>query len=547
MEKFAALISQLDGTTSTQEKLDLLVRYFQSVPDRDALCALALLSGWRPRRCLNSSELRSLAAKEASLPLWLVEEAYHFTGDLAETLALLIPFPGNATPSALPTSLTEVLTTLQNLVSNPERARDFILYVWRGTRPSERFVFNKLLTGGFRIGVAQRMALQAFALSRGLDPDFVARRLGGDWNPLDMDSAFSEQDQEEADLHRPFPFCLAHPLELDDVGSLSVDTFFFEYKWDGIRGQLLRVQGRCDLWSRGGEWLNSAFPEIVEAVADLPSDGVLDGEILIWREGQIQSFQELQKRIGRKKPGPDIRRRYPAIFLAFDLLSVEGQDLRTWPLAERRRMLEEFLPARHPVLRASNLLQPASWEEALDLREKAKNYGAEGLMIKNKEAPYHGGRKRGVWWKWKVAPLTVDAVLLYAQSGHGRRAGLCTDFTFGLWHEGQLVPFAKAYSGLTDEEMEEVNRFIRHNTLEKFGPVRRVKPELVFELAFEGIHRSSRHKSGVAVRFPRILRWRHDKKAQEADGLEHLKNLALQRQPTGNSESHPQKSAGDNF
>lgn len=524
MREFTQLLADLDSTTATGEKLKRLTDFFEKAEVREALCALALFTGWRPPRLLRSSDLRALASEEAALPLWLVEEAYHFTGDLAETLALLVEPEAKITPEeARSASLFEVLEQMEGLsMESEENRKAFIVTFWRTHNRQERFVFNKLLTGGFRIGVAERIARQAFAKAKSLSEDAVAQRTGGTWNPLHTNPAELFNSRHHDGL-RTYPFCLAHPLEESEFfDQEKPEDFLCEYKWDGIRGQLLKAGGQAVLWSRGGESLEAAFPELLEAARELPDNLALDGEILVIQSDSVCPFQDLQKRIGRKKPSPSLLRKYPAVFLAFDLLRLNGRDLRELPLNERRRFLEELLASAPGALKLNPTLHPASWDEAAEWRRQAPERGAEGLMLKALNAPYVGSRKRGVWWKWKVAPLTVDAVLLYAQAGHGRRAGLYTDFTFAVWHEGRLVPFAKAYSGLTDEEMKEVNHFIQRNTLEKFGPVRSVKPELVFELAFEGIQPSNRHKSGVAVRFPRILRWRKDKQPYEADTLETL-------------------------
>jgi DNA ligase-1 len=527
MKDFARLLAELDSTTATGEKLKRLRHYFEKAEGREALCALALFTGWRPPRLFRSSDLRQLATEVTALPLWLVEEAYHFTGDLAETLALIT----DAEPEMLggenpPTSLVETLERLVQLSKeNEEKRKNFVRIFWQTHDRQERFVFNKLLTGGFRIGVAERMARQAFAQARRLNEEAVAQRTAGIWDPLNT----SPEDFFHSQHHNGlliFPFCLAHPLnEADFFAQEKAENYLCEYKWDGIRGQLLKAEGQTVLWSRGGENLGTAFPELLQAARELPDDVALDGEILIIQEGKVSPFQDLQKRIGRKKPTPSLMRKYPAVFLAFDLLRLKGEDLRELPLIERRRLLEDLMVKEMECLGLNPAFRPADWHEAAKWREQAPEKGAEGLMIKALNAPYVGGRKRGLWWKWKVEPFTVDAVLLYAQAGHGRRAGLYTDFTFAVWHEGRLVPFAKAYSGLTDEEMKEVNRFIQRNTIEKFGPVRSVKPELVFELAFEGIQPSNRHKSGLAVRFPRILRWRRDKQPQDADSLNTLFNF----------------------
>lgn len=533
MKQFAELCEALDSTTSTGERLSLLTAYFREASPVDARCALALFSGWRPPRLLKSTELRALAAELSGIPLWLVEESYHFVGDLGETLALLMADEATPSPSsgAPEDSLHGLLLHMNSLrQASHEEIRSFVLRQWKSLDTTGRLIFNKLIAGSFRLGVASRLAITAFAQAFGLSEETVAHRVAGDWDPL-ADDPFSANESEPEVGLKPYPFCLAYPVEgaLETLGTPS--DVLLEYKWDGIRCQIVRREGRMALWSRGGESLDKAFPELVQAAAILPANTVLDGEILLVRQGRVMPFTELQKRIGRKDPSPTLLKKYPVVFLAFDLLRHKGEDIRSQPLRHRRALLENLIVPDGDLLRLNEGFNVRSWEEAAQLRQAAPDWGAEGIMIKHLDSPYVSGRKRHIWWKWKVDPYTVDAVLLYAQAGHGRRAGLYTDFTFALWHEGRLVPFAKAYSGLTDEEMAEVNRFIRHNTLEKFGPVRSVKPQLVFELAFESLQRSNRHKSGVAVRFPRILRWRRDKQPHEADSLQTLLNLLSKIHP----------------
>jgi len=357
----------------------------------------------------------------------------------------------------------------------------------------------------------------------------IAQRMIGAWTPSPgflRDLLSSEE--LAADRQQPYPFFLASPLEADIESLGPIDDWLLEWKWDGIRLQLIRRAGEVALWSRGEERLDGRFPEIEAAAASLPPGAVIDGELLGWREGDAPlPFTALQTRIQRRKPGPKTLTETPVRVLAYDLLEHAGEDLRAHPLSHRRGLLAQLLE-RHgdPRLVLSPEVIAGSWEDAASLRSVARERGVEGLMLKRRDSVYQAGRRRGDWWKWKIDPLTVDAVLVYAQSGHGRRSTLYTDYTFALWDGDTLVPVAKAYSGLDDREIQRLDQWIRAHTLQRFGPVRSVPAEHVFELGFEAVNRSTRHKSGLAVRFPRILRWRHDKPASEADRIETLRALA---------------------
>jgi DNA ligase-1 len=399
---------------------------------------------------------------------------------------------------------------------------------WREMSERQRFVWNKLITGEFRVGVSQNLVVRALAEASGVDPKALAHRLMGDWQPTaDFGAQILAKTTADTDVSRPYPFCLAHPLEgtVEELG--PVEEWQIEWKWDGIRSQLIRRQWQTFLWSRGEELITDRFPELAAAGALLPEGTVLDGEVLPWKDGAPLPFTQMQRRIGRKELGAKILSEVPAVLMAFDLLEYQGEDVRERPLEWRRAELERIVAAagHESRLIASPLVAGGSWEELKRTRDEARSRGVEGFMLKRRGSPYRVGRRRGDWWKWKINPYSVDAVLIYAQPGSGRRASLFTDYTFGVWDQGELVPFAKAYSGLTDDEIRQVDAFVRNNTIEKFGPVRRVKPELVFELAFEAIQRSSRHRSGIAVRFPRMARWRTDKKAEEADTIETVRAL----------------------
>lgn len=526
MREFANLYRALDETTKTSRKLAAMRRYFAQVDSADGAWAVFFLSGRRLKRLIRTALLRRWSAEAAGIPEWLFEECYGEVGDLAETIALLLPLSRSIAHLPLHVWVEEWLLPLTRL---PEpRQRERLTGAWNSLSTHERFVFNKLVTGSFRVGVSQRLMSRALAEVAGRDVATIAHRLMGHWEPTPefFRSLFAPED-EATDISRPYPFCLAHPLQDTPASLGDPQKWRLEWKWDGIRAQLIRRRGESYVWSRGEESILHRFPELVGAAATLPDGTVLDGEIVGWKDGRVLPFGELQRRIGRKSVGKRLLREVPARYLAFDVLELDGSDVRARPLRERRQLLEKVLSGQPETsaIAPSPIIEIASWEESAALRETSRDRAVEGLMLKRADSPYAVGRPTGVWWKWKIDPLSCDAVLIYAQRGHGRRASLYTDYTFGVWHAGHLVPFAKAYSGLTDEEIHAVDRFVRRNTIEKFGPVRAVKPELVFELAFEHIRPSKRHKSGVAVRFPRMARWRHDKRPEDADTLESLKAL----------------------
>ncbi|MCD9030789.1 ATP-dependent DNA ligase [Luteimonas sp. Y-2-2-4F] len=537
MRRFAALYTELDRSTATLDKRAALVAYFRDAPPRDAAWALHLLAGGKvagpKRRIAGTRELREWIAAEAGLPDWLVDDSYDQVGDLAETLALLLDDPAAPAPDL---GLADWIEARLLPVANqaPEVRRAVVTGAWRSLCFEERLAFNKLLTGALRVGVSQRLVQQALAEMSGVDIARIAQRMLGTWAPT---PAFVRDllspEALPADRQQPYPFFLASPLELEAEASPgerlgAIDDWLLEWKWDGIRLQLIHRDAEAALWSRGEERLDGRFPEIEAAAASLPRRCVIDGELLAWADGEApMPFTALQKRIQRLKPGAKTLADTPVRVQAYDLLELDGEDLRERPLDARRALLAELLAAHgDPRIVLSPEVRVADWAAAAALREASRERGVEGLMLKRRGSAYQAGRRRGDWWKWKVDPLTVDAVLLYAQSGHGRRSTLYTDYTFGLWDGDTLVPVAKAYSGLDDKEILALDRWIRAHTLERFGPVRSVPAHHVFELGFEAVNRSSRHKSGVAVRFPRILRWRHDKPIAEADRLDALKALA---------------------
>lgn len=524
MRRFATLIAALDGTSKTTEKRKALVEYLEVASDADKLWCVALLSGKRPKRPVKTSSLRQWASDLAGIPLWLFEESYFVVGDLAETVALVLPPATAESDKSLATRMSE----LQEMRAMEEEQIELaIKAAWNEMSAVERFVFNKLITGGFRIGVSQKLMVKALATHLGEEENLVAHRLMGNWTPVDTTfKALLEEPDPSENLSQPYPFYLSYPIEgpPEDLG--GVHEWQFEYKWDGIRGQLIKRKGEIYIWSRGEELVTDRFPELVELLNFLPNDCVIDGEIMAFQDGKPLSFNHLQTRIGRKTLSKAVLAKSPVALIAYDLLELDGVDVRSKPLTERRAQLESIVgSSNHPNLIMSEKLHFQSWDEAKVVRLGSREKLAEGLMVKRKESPYQVGRKRGDWWKWKVDPLSIDAVMIYAMRGHGRRANLFSDYTFAVWDGPDLVPFAKAYSGLTDKEMGEVDRFVKKHTIERFGPVRSVVPELVFEIGFEGIAHSPRHKSGIALRFPRILRWRRDKPPSEANTLDDLKAI----------------------
>lgn len=528
MQHFANLFSQLDSTTKTSTKIAALADYFGSAPPQDAAWAIYFLSGNRPKRLLPSKLLRQWAAEAASITDWLFDESYDAVGDLAETISLVVP-PGGKTDDA---SLAQwILNRLEPLAKMPfEEQRDAIREIWELTEGTTRFVVMKLITGAFRVGVSERLVVRGLAEATSVPADVLAHRLMGKWKPsADFYLRLIDPDATDTQVSQPYPFCLAHAIDdsvsIEAIGAPS--DFLVEWKWDGIRGQVIRRAGQTFIWSRGEELMENRWPEIEADARFLPDGTVLDGEILAEQDGGVLlPFAQLQRRIQRKTVGKKLLSEVPVMFRAFDLLEHEGQDIRSLPLSQRRATLEQVLDAAGTsTIKPTEVLKCDQWSEYARLRASCREQFSEGLMLKRHDSAYDVGRVRGTWWKWKIEPYTIDAVLIYAQRGHGKRASLYTDYTFALWDQGTLVPFAKAYSGLDDAEIRKVDAFIRNHTLEKFGPVRSVTPELVMELAFEGLQISTRHKSGVAVRFPRIVRWRHDKRVEDANQLADLKAL----------------------
>ncbi len=522
MKRFARLFTELDQTTKTLAKIKALTSYFDQASDRDKLWAIAILSHRRPKRTVNTTLLRAWSSELSGLPLWLFEESYHVVGDLAETIALVLPEATEQSDETL-SFWIDFIKQLEPL--DVEEKKEKIFEAWRRLETVERFVFNKLITGSFRVGVSQQLMVKALSKHANVKENVVAHRLMGNWSPTENTFSDLVLSDESDDHSRPYPFYLAYALE-GDVSTLGDPASWqAEWKWDGIRGQVIVRNGELFVWSRGEELVTDKYPEYQEFLSLLPDGTALDGEILPFKNDQPLTFNHLQTRIGRKSVSQKLLAEVPVVFMAYDLIEFEGIDVRHWKLKDRRKKLEELSSTTNNVFKTSPIITFEDWQQLTEIRKRSRELFSEGIMLKEKNSVYRDGRRRGDWWKWKIDPLTVDAVMIYAMSGQGRRANLYTDYTFAVWNDGQLVAFTKAYSGLTDAEIRDVDRWIRQNTIERFGPVRSVKPELVFEIAFEGIAKSSRHKSGVAVRFPRMSRWRKDKPPAEANTLQDLMTL----------------------
>lgn len=521
MKDFAQLYVELDQTNKTNEKVEALRYYFERASPSEAAWAFYFLSGRKPRQIIPSAKLRSWAIEQANIPDWLFMECRDTVGDTAETIALLLPNNDGLGDVSLRELVEEQLLPLRD--SDEDTQYKAVTGAWDRMNYAQRLVYNKLITGAFRVGVSQQLVVRALSQISELPVDVITHRAMGEWEPAAefFTGLISPHDEAtEAPIARPYPFHLAHQIEggPDQLGDIS--DWQAEWKWDGIRAQVIKRAGEVFIWSRGEDLITERFPEVAEAAARLLDGTVIDGEILPWKNGRVLPFTELQRRIGRKNVSKKILTEVPVILQAYDMIEAEGRDIREFEFRERREFLESILTELPTdVIRPTETVDAMHWDELADRREESRELGVEGFMLKRRASPYRTGRHRGDWWKWKIDPLTIDAVLTYAQKGTGRRANLFTDYTFGVWHDGDLVTFAKAYSGLTDAEIRKVDRFVRDNTLETFGPVRMVKPVLVFEIAFENIQRSTRHKSGVAVRFPRILRQRIDKTIEQADSL----------------------------
>ena len=560
MKAFTALFNTLDASTSTSHKVEAMQGYFTEAPQEDAAWAAYFLAGGKPRQAVPTAVLRRTACEVAGIDDWLFDACYQAVGDLAETIAHVLP-PADASDDAgLAVWAEQRLAPLRGQA--PEVQAGALRAWWRVQGASQRFLLIKLIGGGFRVGVSKLLVQRALAQASGLDAKLVAQRMMGYTDARTPPSPqryaaliAPASQQAQADSGQPYPFFLAHAFEADVQTLGPCGDWLVEWKYDGIRAQAVKRGGRVWLWSRGEELVSEGFPDALVPLAALPDGTVLDGELLVWPEGATQPspFAALQKRLNRKTLGKKLLADAPVRFVAYDLLEDGGVDVRALPQQERRARLEARLVGSTVAL--SPLVHAADWPAYAALRAQSRERGVEGFMLKHRDAAYGSGRTKAhgpirTWWKWKIEPMTADAVLIYAQAGHGRRASIYTDYTFAVWSRApasaeeaqavidaiarrepaidgalQLVPFAKAYSGLTDEEFKRIDRTIRATTLEKFGPVRSVKPTLVFELGFEGIQKSPRHKSGIAVRFPRMLRIRDDKPLHEADTLTTLTAL----------------------
>lgn len=587
MRAFRELYEELDATTSTNAKVAALERFFRTAPAEDGAWALALMTGRRPRRVVSAAALVRWARDVSGLERWLFDECMMAVGDTAETISLVLDgvgacaerdtraageWNGHNEGAGLATWMEERVLPLRGLDEADQRAR--VTQWWREHDQATVYILCKLLTGGLRVGASKTLAIRGLSAAIGRDIAEVSHRVMGDWRPtagfirsLAEDASTVDATEREAveRASRPYPFFLASPIEsapgaaeaiaaavgaqadatpeavarslADAIGRVlgPIAGYQLEWKWDGIRAQLIRRGGRTFLWSRGEELITERFPEIVEAARRLPDGCVLDGEVLAWKDGRAMGFQSLQRRIAREDVSRQIRVSVPCVFMAYDVLEFDGVDIREQSTGQRREIVERVVASANAGTRVAGadvarlLLSPgvevASWEEAAMLRARSRERGVEGLMVKSLDAPYRVGRVKGDWWKWKIEPYSADLVLIYAQPGHGRRAGLLTDYGFAAWENGSLVAVTKAYSGLNQREIEELDGWIRGHTRERFGPVRSVEATHVFEIAFEGAALSGRNRSGIALRFPRVSRWRRDKTPADADSLESIRTL----------------------
>lgn len=524
MKDFATLINALDSTNKTALKQEAISQFLQVASNQDKAWFLALFTGKKPKRNVHSALMKIWAMESAQIPEWLFIESYSAVGDLGETISLLLPPPTHQIDIPLSEWMQRIIA-LKDKTEDEKKA--LVLDAWDSLDAIERFIFNKLLGGSFRIGVSSKTLINTLAKFYDLDASAVTHSMMGQWDPQEVDfEQLIHGHYTNTQLSKPYPFCLAYALEKELLDLGAPQDWLVENKWDGIRGQFIKRNDEVFIWSRGEELVTDQFPEVKDELLRWKGDFVIDGEILVYRDGHVLNFNELQKRLNRKTISKKMMEELPIAVFVYDLLEWQGEDWRGKSLKDRRLKLIELLsknPSHRIVLSEQIIFE--DWSQLPEIRELAREINSEGLMLKNQNSPYHTGRKKGDWWKWKLDSRTIDAVLIYAQKGSGRRSAYYTDYTFAVRKEGKLVTIAKAYSGLTDKEIQEVSRFIAKNVVEKFGPVRTVKPELVFELAFEGIGFSSRHKSGVALRFPRILRWRKDKKVDDIDDIEDLKKL----------------------
>lgn len=525
MKEFVKLIGKIEQTKSTKEKTAYIQNYFERSEPADAAWALFFLSGKKLKRLIGPSKLLEWCVEALPLPEWIIFEAFSTVGDVAETIALLMvkkKQDSSLNDLKLDEWIREKILPLEK--RDKEYQKQQILYFWHELNAPLIFILNKILTGSLRIGVSHALTIKALSQALQISTEMINLKLMGNWSPsaeFFNDLKNPENLQNLTGLN-PYPFYLASPLDkpLEELG--DIDDWSAEWKWDGIRAQCILRNDQAVIWSRRNELISHQFPEIIQALKKLEIECVLDGEILAFKDGKPLPFSKLQKRLGRKQVTAALIEEVPLVYMIYDILEYKGVDLRKKPFSERRAIFEKWLVIDSHI-QVSPFIHFKSWDEIKAKRMEAASNFTEGLMLKKRNSPYLIGRRKGNWWKYKIDPKTIDAVLLYAEPGHGWRANLYTDYTFAVWHNQELVPIAKAYSGLTTEEIYHLDKWIRKNTVEKFGPVRKVKPEQVFEIAFDGIQISSRHKSGVALRFPRILRWRDDKPIFECDSLDDIK------------------------
>ena len=539
LKKFSELFGDLDSINSTNNKIEVLKNYFLSNDPIDNSWAIYLLTGKSNKRFISGRYLKNLFSQIYEYPQWLIDTCYLKVGDSAEVITLLLKNKTNFRKKELSNiSLNELLSETIPALSklNEEEKNLEIKNLWETLPEDNHLIFNKILTGTFRVGVSIGLITKSISKLVNIEEEIISHRLMGDFKPsIDSYEFLINKNINLQELNsKPFPFLLANTFE-DKIFKNSINDFQFEWKYDGIRMQLIKRSGNVSLWTRGQELVNESFPELVEKMSHIKDDFVLDGELLVWnfKEQIAFDFSLLQKRINRKSPTRSIQIKYPIIFIAYDLLEINGRDIREIKLENRRIELEKYFSKWQnktennisDIFKICDLIFPNDWPDALTYKEKSRENNTEGLIIKKKTSIYSSGRKKGIWWKYKVDPMQLDAVLIYAKGGSGRRAGLYTDYSFALWKDKELIKFASAYSGLTNIEIKELDKWIRKNTIEKFGPVRSLKPEMVFEISFEKIQISKRHKSGIAVRFPRITKWRKDKKINDADSLENAYEL----------------------
>ncbi len=539
LNKFSKLFEELDANKSINKKVYSLIKYLKSNSNLNNIWTIYLLIGKNNKRFISGKSLRKYYADIYNMPIWLIETCYAKVGDSAEVISLLLQdkLLEKDIKEDIPLDelIRKILPNLSKLDENQKKT--YIKLLWENTTRENQLIFNKILTGTFRIGVSKGIVSKAISNMVGIDESIILHRLMGDFEPNEDTYIFLiNQKLEQKELsYKPYPFQLANTFDEEIKKTNSINKYQFESKWDGIRSQIIKRSENISIWTRGEELVNKTFPELIKIISSLDIDFVLDGEILIWDEikNRPKNFSFLQRRLGRKLPSIKLQKELPVVFMAYDVLEINGNDIRNKSLCERRVILEEkILPAisknqtfNSKKIKITKLLQIDTWEEVEKAKNSARNINTEGLVIKYKNSKYLPGRKKGNWWKYKIDPMQLDGVLIYARPGSGKRADLYTDYSFAIWENNKLVKFANAYSGLNNEEIRELDKWIRKNTLERYGPIRSVRPELVFEISFDNIQISKRHKSGIALRFPRITKWRKDKNIKEADNLENAMKM----------------------